>query len=124
MPFSSKHPARVPLTQALGPVRTFSAIFGCLLGLIIALHGAALAALHSPLIATSNRKGEFLYFQSVADLTSEGFAWLLSGTIWFSLGLAIVYASIDLYRVSRPGYRPKHEKIRKKHRTGHRSQRP
>jgi hypothetical protein len=53
-------------------LKTFASLFGFFFGLVIVLHGIALAIFQSPLIATSKRWGYMLYFYGIAALTSKG----------------------------------------------------
>jgi len=74
-------------------MKLFGKFFGVIVGLIFVLHGIALAALHSPLVATSNKRGAILYFITIEQIFGETVAWVLSGLLWVALGSLLVYVS-------------------------------
>jgi uncharacterized protein YhhL (DUF1145 family) len=72
-------------------MQRFALWFGRSLGVVLVLHGLALALLQSPLIATSNKRGALLYFRAVEAIFGESVAWILSGLLWLALGLMFLY---------------------------------
>jgi hypothetical protein len=77
-------------------MQKFARWFGFAFGLVLALHGLALAFLQSPLIATSNRRGALLYSFAIEAVFGEPAAWILSGLLWFAAGVFVIYYSWGL----------------------------
>ena len=83
-------------------MQKFAAIFGAFFGLIISIHGLALAFLQSPLIDVSNKRNSILYFYAAEAFFGERAAWVMSGLLWTAIGFFLIYFSIGNFPRTKP----------------------